>query len=419
MIRLLQLFLVVVILSTTPHSKAYDGIGIVAVVGDELISSADVQERLKLAILSSGLQGQPGVQQRMLPQIVQLLIDEALVAQQAQELNITISEAEIDKALISLQTKNRMSEKEFDTHLRENGISNDVLRDQLKAQILQSRVISRKVQPLVNVTEHELQEAMEYIANDSGLGELHISQIVLPIDSPSDEPQVRALAFDLIEQISDGASFESLAREFSRSTDAASGGSLGWIQEDQLSSALVSSTKSLAVGEVSAPIRLDDSYVIIRLDDRRALIVSDTGETEVGLKQVFVPFEEGLNSEQKQKKFVALSKHASQFKGCSQFKAFADKVGSTLSPEMGMMQLKSLNNAIRKEVSATKVGQLTPIIRSEAGLRMFAVCEKTKATPSLADRNALEESIMRQKLQLRARQFMQDLRRNTFIEIRL
>lgn len=38
-----------------------------------------------------------------------------------------------------------------------------MLRDQLKAQILQSRVISRKVQPLVNVTDHELQEAMEYI----------------------------------------------------------------------------------------------------------------------------------------------------------------------------------------------------------------------------------------------------------------
>ena len=81
--------------TATCGAWAQDTLRAAAVVNDEIVSMLDVGQRMKLAILSTGLKDTPELRQRLLSQVVRGLIDERLQAQEAERLSIEIPEQQI------------------------------------------------------------------------------------------------------------------------------------------------------------------------------------------------------------------------------------------------------------------------------------------------------------------------------------
>ena len=84
------------------------GARIVAVVNDNVISSSDLNARIAMAFLSSGLPDTPEVRQRLLVQLLRSMIDEQLELQEAKKLEITVPQAEIDQALARISQSNNI-----------------------------------------------------------------------------------------------------------------------------------------------------------------------------------------------------------------------------------------------------------------------------------------------------------------------
>ncbi len=111
------------------------------------------------------------------------------------------------------------------------------------------------------------------------------SHILLSLDSDAsdgdvEEKQGEALA--LIERLNSGESFEDLAREFSDDTGSAeNGGSLGEFGEGVMVPAFEEAAFSMAVGELSAPVRSDFGFHIIRLDN----IIGERGKSFEEVKE--------------------------------------------------------------------------------------------------------------------------------------
>src|SRR6185503_8993660 len=91
----------------------------------------------------------------------------------------------------------------------------------------------------------------------------------LTVDNPESEPQVRATAQRLVQQIRGGAGFGTIARQFSETTASSGEGDLGWVQTGQLDPKIDEALAKMKPGEVSDPIRLVNGYHIIELRDRR------------------------------------------------------------------------------------------------------------------------------------------------------
>lgn len=392
---------------------------VVAVVNDAAISAVDLEQRLQLAMISSGLPATEDVKTRLRPQILQLLIEEELYAQEAERLNINVTEDDIAFAIRSLEQKNNLSEGEFPEFIRERGATMAAIRGQLTSQIQRNRIMSRIVRPKVVVTEREIQERIENVLNQSGLAEYNISEIVLPIESTDKAAQAENFANDLVSQIQEGQNFSVIAHEFSSSVSASNGGLLGWVDAEILPPQLVQAVKTADEGTVVGPIRVDNAWYILKVDGKRALQNNPIGETEIGLRQIMLPLSDRDDSDAIETKRAALSKAVdTSLNSCNDAEAFANEVDSAVSPDMMLAQLKSLAPAIGKEVATLRVNQVTPVIRTDAGLHVFIVCERTDAQPTLAVRQKVRELIFSSKMALAGKRYQRDLRRNAYIEIR-
>lgn len=414
--RRISFFVLVITLLSAPVSAQQYVAKVAAVVGSDVITTFDVEERLALAITSSGLQGQPGVVPKLLKQIIRLLIDERLQAQEAEKLGISVSDQEVVEAFHNLEKTNNLQFGQFEVFLRKQGVSPDALKDQLRAQILWNKIVIQKIRSQIRISDQEVDESIDYISAQGGATEVQLQEIILPVDTPQDEEEVIALSKQLYSELQEGADFGSVAKEFSRSYSASSGGEIGWTRLEQLPKKLVIHIRDVAPGNISQPVKIGDGYYIIKVLAKRLVKHPEKGGEEIALRQAFIPAatEEAFNLVLEQVKTAQ-----SRLTQCDQFPEFAQSMQSQISPEVIGAQLKSLNKKIRDVVENLPDNRLSPAIKSEQGVHVVMVCSRKEMSGNILDRQAIKEEIYRQKLSLQSRQYLRNLQRSTYIEIRL
>jgi peptidyl-prolyl cis-trans isomerase SurA len=207
---------------------------IVAVVNDEVISAQDLNDRLQLVTLTSGIPDSAQARARLAPQVLRSLIEETLQLQEAERLEITVEDAEIQRALANIAQRNQMTVEAMQRFFAQNGINLATLLEQVRAQIAWVKVVQRQIVPRVTVTVDQLDMAVEEARRNEGEPEYLLSEIVVPVDNPAQAQVVAQDAARLVQTLREGASFESLARQVSAAASAENGGDVGWIRSSAI-----------------------------------------------------------------------------------------------------------------------------------------------------------------------------------------
>ena len=262
---------------------------IAAVVNDQVVSAFDLSGRIRLTIVSSGLEDTPEIRARLTPQILRTLIDEALEVEEAKRLNITVSTAEIQQALARIAKQNDMTDDQFSAFLKQTGIPLSTVVAQVRAGISWSKIVAQKIRPTIEIGDDQVEEYIDRLKADKDKPEFRLQEIFLSVDSPQQEDEVRRTAERLADQIKRGANFTAVARQFSQSATAAVGGDLGWVEEGALEPELQKAVDQLKVGEISAPIRTVAGYHLILLRDKRKSAGAAPDNTVLKIQHLFIP----------------------------------------------------------------------------------------------------------------------------------
>ena len=144
--------------ATAPSAKAETGasLGIAAIVNDDIISSLDVEDRLRIAIGNTGLSDTPDVREKLRPQILRQLIDEKLRTQQANARGITVSQKDVDDAVANIEKQNRRPPGSFEVFLREKNMPVRSFFEQIKSQIAWSKLVMKEWRRRGCVREEEI-----------------------------------------------------------------------------------------------------------------------------------------------------------------------------------------------------------------------------------------------------------------------
>lgn len=245
---------------------------IAAVVNDDVISASDVEERMKLIMVSSGMPDNEEIRERLRPQVVSSLVEDRLKLQAAAENEISVSPSDIETGFVSIARQNRMPVDEFKALISSQGISLKTMEDQIRAQVAWSTLIQETLRSDIFISEQEVDERLERLRSNIGKTEYLVSEIFLPVESPEEESDVRALASRLTGQLLEGrVPFTRVAGQFSQSAGAQRGGDMGWVQGGQLAEELNTALVEMEPGDLSQPLRSLSGYHILYLREKREI----------------------------------------------------------------------------------------------------------------------------------------------------
>lgn len=393
---------------------------IAAIVNDELITAYDLESRIRLVMFSTRLSNTPETRRRIRSQVLRTLIDERLQLQEAKRRNISVSKRDIRRAKQAIEKQNKMQKGELEQILKQNQIPLEAMEAQLRTGIAWSKLVGRRLRPRITIGEDEIDEVLAHIKSRQGQTEYRLSEVLLTVDSPDQEGNVRRTAQRIAEQVAKGARFAAIARQFSQSATAAVGGDLGWLHESELDDTLKTIVPKMSVGALTSPIKTVAGYRLIRLVRVRKVAQTDAKPITLDLRQIFLPLPRRADATDIEAQIDLAKTVRDTATSCQDFGVLAKEVGSPRPPNLGKFALKDLSPAIRSVVRTVKAGQVSDPVKMPDGVMVLMVCNREggEVTIKLPERDAIADKLMQDRVALSARRYMRDIRLSAVIDIR-
>lgn len=414
--RLLALFFLLFAASGAPSASGQEFQGIAAVVNDDVISMFDLETRMKLTIAALGLEDTLSTRDQIRPQALRMLIKEKLQIQEAEKLNINVSDSELEKTIRELEKRNRVWEGGFEEHFKNKGIEPSTVIAQIRADLSWTKLLNQRLRPQINVGKEEVDEVLALMERNKGKPEYLVAEIFLSVDSPEQDEEVRRTAGQIIERLRRGKSFPQLARQFSQSAAAGGGGDIGWIQPGQLDEKLEAILKQMPPHQITEPIRTLSGYHILLLRDKR--IAGREEDATVSMRQIFFSFPLDASQEH----IASLSARAESLSqgvsGCEAMAALKDESGADLSLDLGTLVVDDLPPNLQEIATTIEIGVPSAPILTKNGVMVLMVCQRSEPRSVFLNREKITKTIESKRLDLLARRYLRDLKRAAHIDIR-
>ncbi|MBI3652225.1 MAG: SurA N-terminal domain-containing protein [Acidobacteria bacterium] len=255
---------------------------IVARVNNDIVTSADYKaalrdfkEELKRQMAGKSEAEIEAEFNKLKPTVLDLIIENLLLEQKAKELGADV-EPDVNQQMLQMAQENGFKTlSEFEAALKQQGFDPENMRTSLRQRLQQQYVMNREVLSNIfsNLTDKDRQAFYEknkkYFTTE---GEATISEIFLPLDNQTAD-EVTQRAKRIVAEIRAGKNFVEAVQQYSAPTRAsrALNGKLGTfkLKEGELKPDLLAAIKDLKTGDVTEPIRQQDGFQIIHVDEKK------------------------------------------------------------------------------------------------------------------------------------------------------
>ena len=238
----------------------------VAVVNGSAITGFDLIQRARI-MLAGGYQ--PQSEEELRQAALDRLIEDRLKLQEAERLNLTATNEEIEAGIAELAKNVGMEPDEMLSLLAAQGVSRDTVEQLVAADVLWRKVVGTRFAGQLEPDQGQIDAEMATLADRTRIA-YRLGEIALPMETEErSAAETRALAEDLSQRLATGADFPSAARRFSRAPSAAQGGDLGWVTSDSLPAEVAEALFELEPGDVTRPIPVEGGVTILKVLDRR------------------------------------------------------------------------------------------------------------------------------------------------------
>jgi peptidyl-prolyl cis-trans isomerase SurA len=204
--------------------------------------------------------------------VLDQLIEEKLVEQEARRLGLKVAAKDVDGAIEDVKRRNGISQEALERALARDGFTFSSYRQQIESKMLRIRLISMAVKMDVKASDKDLRDFYRknedrYRTTES-YRPSHILCPVAPDASPEEVREARRKCQGLLERAQKGEDFAELATLFSEDISARSGGDLGTFKQGELIPAIEREVLNLRVGEVGGLLRTEFGFHVLKLVER-------------------------------------------------------------------------------------------------------------------------------------------------------
>jgi peptidyl-prolyl cis-trans isomerase SurA len=399
---------------------------IVAVVGKEVVTLSELNDRIQGAEAQLRRQGTPLPERGLLQrQILERMIIDRAQLQLARESGIRVEEAVLDRALERIAEQNRMTPAQFREVLEKDGVPMDKFREDVRQQIQMQRLREREVDDRIEVTESEIDRYLEETKTGSGTrSEYNLSHILVRLPeqaSPEQIEQARGRAEKARAEAGAGGDFAKLAASYSDAPDALQGGQLGWRAEDRLPEVFAGAAKSLRPGEVSAVLRSPGGFHVLKLLERRG---ADEGApvAQTRARHILVRTNEVVSEADARRRLADIRERiitgGRDF--AEQARLHSEDGSASRGGDLSWLLPGDTVPDFERVMNDLKPGEISPPVKSPFGWHLIQVLERRSASVT-QDRRRFQarQAIKERKADEAFQDWLRQLRDRTYVEMRL
>ena len=403
---------------------------IVAVVNSEVVTNSELNERLVVAERQMKRGGTPVPEPRVLErQVLERLVLEKAQLQMAKDTGLRVDEVQLDRTLSRIAENNKMTLATFRQTLEKDGLQFDRFRDEIRNEIMLTRLREREVEDKIQISDSEIEL---YMAENEGPGaslggvDYTVAHVLvrLPDQASPDRIQAaRARAEKVVAESKGGADFAKLAASHSDAADALAGGQMGWRSHDRLPELFSSALKDLPPGGVSGVLRSPAGFHVLKMIERRGGTAAASGAPvrQTLARHILIKTSEVVAENDAKRRLSDIRDRIVNGTDFAELAKLNSADGSaTKGGDLGWVYPGDTVPEFERAMDELKPGEISQPVKSPFGYHLIQVLERRVADVSIERRRLQARQALRERRVDEAFQdWLRQLRDRTYVEIRL
>ena len=398
---------------------------IVAVVNDEVITERELEARVDFAFRQLRQQGTtPPPRATIERQLIERLINDRVQLQHAREIGLRIDDTDLEKALERIAGDNKLSLPQMRSALEKDGVPFTKFRDDIRNEIILSRLREREVAQKIVITDAEIDNfLLSQKAQQGRSDEFNISHILVAVPENASPEQLqtrRARAEDALAQIKSGADFRQVAAAFSDGPEALQGGLIGWRESNRLPSLFLEALQPLQAGALTELLRSPNGFHILKLNERRGgqapLIVQQTLA-----RHILIKTNELVSETEARNRLIALKERLDNKADFAELaRARSEDTSASRGGDLGWLSPGDTVPDFEQAMNALKPNEISPPVKSPFGWHLIQVLERrTKDMTQEGQRLNARQTLRERKTDEAHQEWVRQLRDRAYVEQRL
>lgn len=404
---------------------ARNGDFIVAIVNNELVTAAEVDQRVNEAQANAArTRGQLPPMDQLRQQVLDGLINERVLVTYARENSNRIDEAEVDRAVANVAAQNQISTDVLRERLAKEGTDMVRFRSYLRDQMMLERVREREVQGRIKISEFEIDDYLAKQAKQAADYRYDIAHVLVAVPegaTPSQVAERQAKARALLDRVRAGEDFARVAASSSDDTGSrAAGGRIGVRSKERIPELFFEAVKDLPAGSVAPQlVRSPAGFHVVKLVDKSGVTPGTVTQTRA--RHILLRPSAQLTPEAAVARLQGFKRDIQS--GRKRFEDLAKSNSEDGSAEqggdLGWVNPGAFVPEFETAMAALPINGLSEPVFSRFGIHLIQVVERRdfKLDPK-QQREQAKNALREQKFEQSYDDWVRDLRARAYIEMR-
>ena len=400
---------------------------IVAVVNKDVITANELSEAVAAAQRELRRRGTPLPERGLLErQMLERLILDKAQLQLARDTGIRVDELQIDRAVQRIAQNNNLTLPDFRKALERDGVSFPAWRDEIREQIVLTRLREREVDDRIQVSDTEIDLFLaELKTKPDTRVEYQLAHILVRVPEQATPERIetaRARAQKALAEARTGTDFGSLAASYSDAPDALQGGVLGWRSHERLPELFAGALAPMKPGDVSDILRSPAGFHLLKLTDRRGASLEGASVMQTRLRHILIRASESMSEGEALRRLNDL--RARIVSGAADFgemaRAYSGDVTAARGGELDWVYPGDVVPDFERAFRELKIGEVSQPVRTPFGFHLIQVLERRSADMSPERRRLQARQALRERKADEAfQEWLRQLRDQAYVELRL
>ena len=398
---------------------------IVAVVENDIIMQSELETKRRTVV---GQMQQPGIQ---LPsssivetQVLERMILIIIQLQRAEETGIRVDDETLNRTISNIAAENKVSLSQFRDILEKDGFNYEQFRENIRNEIIISRLRQRQVDNRISSSSKEIDNAlsnMEFQGKTETEYQLSHILISLPeAPTPDEEEQARLVATKVLEDLKAGQDFAMMASTYSDGQRALEGGDLGWRKKNEIPTLFSTQIASMEKGDISDLIKSSSGFHIVKLADVRSSEKHII--TQTNARHILIKLDELTTADDARGRLDQLK---TRIEGVDDFAVLArshsdDTVSAADGGNLGWSSPGRMVPKFEEVMDQLEIGEISQPFDTQFGWHLLQVLDRREHDDTEnVRRTKASEAIRRGKSEEAHQNWLRHLRDEAYVEYRL